>query len=291
MNLMNKYGLALIGLAALLLAAGCDKAGREEAAPAGSVRANGAYLGQFGEPPVPEQGNCFARVGYFPLVSDPAKVRAVPFFIFRENDQLALLLERLLNRDWEFPPHSDLWNPFPAGSEIRIVEREGDSVTIDLHLPADAGERDPAVLIGPLVETALQFEEFKRVFITLAGALPEETPPGGFRHDPRRLASPGAPLPLMVVASWEEGEEDPEEILINFDRPVTVHEFRLLDGEGREIMGDYFRAGFDMAVVVHPAEPRSLREKMTVLVSWRVSDRLGRTGSGEQSFILTRYDH
>jgi germination protein M len=286
---IKKSLLALIALAALL-PAGCDRVGQRAAAP-GAVKANAAFLDHFGEPPVPEQGTCFARVGYFPLARDPARGRAVPLFLFRESGQLPLLLDRLLDRDWEFPPSSGLLHPFPPGSRLLITEQAGDTITIDLHLPAAAEKMEPAAMIGPLVETALQFEELERVFVTLAGVPLAGTPAGGFRHDPRRIAPAGPPLPLMVVGSWEEGDEDPEEILVNFDRPVTVHEIRLLDAAGREIRGDFFRAGFDMAVVVHPAEPRSVRAGMTVRVAWRVTDRLGRTGSGEQSFVLERHDH
>jgi hypothetical protein len=282
------FGLALLGLAALLMLASCDK-DRQQAVAPGSVKANAAFLKHFGEPPTPEQGTCFARVAYFPLASDPTKVRPVPLFIFRESDQLSRLLDRLTDRDWEFPPHSGLTNPFPPDSRVRITEQTGDSVTIDLLLPAET-EPGPAAITA-LVETALQFEELERVLVTVAGVPLAGTPAGGFRHDPRRIASPGPPLPLMVAGSWEKGEEDPEEILVNFDRPVVVHEFRLLDAAGGEIRGEYFRSGFDMAVVVHPAAPQTLRAGMTLRLAWRASDRLGRTASGEQSFVLERHEH
>lgn len=68
-------------------------------------------------------------------------------------------------------------------------------------------------------------------------------------------------------------------------------EIRLLDPAGREIPGEYFRTGFDMTVVLHPAATITLREGMTVRAAWRVSDRLGREGSGVRDFILARYDH
>ncbi|MDW7772599.1 MAG: GerMN domain-containing protein [Desulfobulbaceae bacterium] len=283
-----KFGIVLIALALLLMAAGCDRAGQESAT--GSVSANEAYLKHFGEPPVPEQGSCFARVVYFPLADDPARVRAVPMFLFRENNQFPVLLDRLLDREWDFPSHSGLLNPFPPGSAIAVNSQADETVTIDLLLPAGA-EMDSAAMIAPLVETVLQFKEVKRVFITRAGVSLAEIPEDGFRHDPSRIVPAGPPLLLMAAGSWEEGEEHPQEILINFDRPVDIGEFRLLDANGREIEGEYFRSIFDMAVVVHPSEPQTLHEGMTVRVSWEAVDRLGRTAGGEQSFILERFDH
>jgi hypothetical protein len=285
----NGLGVVLVALAVLLLA-GCDKP--EQAAAPGAARANAAFREHFGEPPLPAQGTCYARVGYYPMASDPAKVRAVPLFLFRESGQLPLLLERVLDPGWDFPPHSDLHNPFPQGSSIQVAEQTGKSITIDLILPAvEAGQMDLTVMIAPLVETALQFKELERVFITVEGAPLAAMPAEGFRHDPRRIAPAGPPLPLMVVGSWAEGEDHPEEILVNFNRPVVVKDFRLTDATGREIKGDYYRAGFDMAVVVHPAEPGNLREGMKLTVAWNISDRLGRTSNSRQDFTLQRHDH
>jgi hypothetical protein len=277
----------LIFLAVLLLA-GCDRSA-PKAVPPGATKANAAFLEHYGEPPLPAQGICYARVGYYPLVGEPGKVRPVPLFLFGEGDQLSRLLGRLLENDWEFPQESGLFNPFPHGSRVRVTEQADDSVTLDLLLPEKGGgEEVLGLMIAPLVETALQFEELERVFITLAGVPLAED---GFGHEPHRIVRPGPPLPLMVVGSWVEGEEEPEEILVNFDRPVEIHDLRLTDAAGREIKGDYYRAGFDMAVVVHPAEPGAFREGMRLSLAWRLEDRLGRAGSGEREFALQRYDH
>lgn len=290
MNLSRWFGRALVGLAVLLALAGCKEP--EPAGPSGSVKANAAFLQHFGEPPIPEQGTCFARVGYFPLAGEPDRVRAVPLFIFREEGQLAHLLAAFSGTDWKFPPQSGLLNPFPPDSTIKVTSQEGDSVTIDLVV-AGAGQDAPELrgMIVSVVETALQYEEISRVFLTVAGAPVASTPGDGFRHDPERIAPAGLPLPLMVGGNWEPGQEDPEEIFINFDRPVTIEEIRLLDGAGKELQGEFFRTGFDMTVVFLPATPRIFREGMAVRVGWQVSDRLNRTAGGETDFILKRFDH
>ncbi|HBI14964.1 MAG TPA: hypothetical protein DDY20_05545 [Desulfobulbaceae bacterium] len=286
-----RFALSLISLAVLLALTGCKEPG-SPAVPTGSVKANAAYRTHFGEPPTPEQGTCFARVGYFPLAGEPDRLRAVPLFIFREKEQLAHLLAALPFRDLEFPPHSSLQNPFPPGSTIRVTAQAGESVTIDLVVPGvDQDSPGFRGILASVVETALQFEEINRVFITVAGVSLAEMPVGGFRHDPGRIAPAGSPLPLMVGGNWEMDTEGPEEIFINFDRPVSVQAIRLLDAAGREIRGEYFRTGFDMTVVLRPAVAAALREGISVRVEWRISDRLGRSGNGEQNFILKRLSH
>lgn len=291
MNLNRWFGQVLICLAVLLAMTGCKEPDRQ-AVPTGSAKANSAYLEHFGEPPTPAQGTCFARVGYFPLAGEPDRVRAVPLFIFREEGQLAHLLAAFSSGVWEFSPQSGLQNPFPPDSTIRVTGREGDRVTIDLVAPgADRSSPGFQGMIAALVETVLQFEEINRVFVTVAGAPLAQMPGEGFRHDPGRIARVGSPLPLMVGGNWEPDQEDPEEIFINFDRPVVIQEIRLLDAAGQELQGEYFRTGFDMTVVFQPASPQTFREGITLRVAWRVSDRLNRTGSGAQDFILKRYDH
>ena len=69
----NQFWRALFCLALLLTFAGCKGPGKE-AGPSGSAKANTAYLSQFGQPPTPQQGTCFARVGYFPLAGEPGRV-------------------------------------------------------------------------------------------------------------------------------------------------------------------------------------------------------------------------
>ncbi|RJX18783.1 MAG: hypothetical protein C4563_09120 [Desulfobulbus sp.] len=288
---LNRWlGEILVVLAVLLALTGCKERG-EKAPPPGSVKANGAFLQHFGQPPVPQQGTCFARVGYFPLAGEPGRLRAVPLFIFREEGQLAHLLAAYTGNNWEFPPQSGLLNPFPPGTSIRISNREDDRVTIDLTAPgADGSPEEAGRMSAALTETVLQYEDIKRVFLIVNGTAPANMPGDGFRHDPGRIASPGSPGPLMVGGNWEKGEKDPEEIFINFDRPVTVEEIRLLDAAGQEMEGDFFQTGFDMTVVLLPAAPQAFLEGMPLRVAWQVDDRLGRASSGEQQFLLKRFE-
>jgi hypothetical protein len=96
---------------------------------------------------------------------------------------------------------------------------------------------------------------------------------------------------LSVIGTWERGAEAPEEILIGFDRSVTVETFRLLDGSRQPVKGEYYRSVFDMAVVIHPESPHDFTEGMILHAEWEVVDPLGRRGKGAGDFVLVRQDH
>lgn len=288
---MPQTAALLLICLAVLLTPGC-KGSTEQPGATGSAKANGAYRHHFGEPPTPRQGTCYARAGYFPLADDPGRVRAVPLFIFREQEQLAHLLAALATGAWDFPPRSNLRNPYPPGSSLKITGQTEGSVTIDLTAPGIAHTSpDMPALVAAVAETAFQFEEITQVFLTVNGTPLSGMGPDGFRHDPERVVPVGEPLPLSVGGEWEKDQEFPEEFFINFDRPVVIGEIRLLDGSGREIPGEYFQTAFAMSVLLKPSEPQTLRERDPVRVAWRVSDRLSRTSKGEESFTLKRYEH
>jgi hypothetical protein len=286
-------GRLLIGTFVLLtvaLLAGCEK--KSPPPPTGTVQASPAYMEYFGQPPTPESGTCFARVGYYPLRGDAEKVRPVPFFLFREEGQLALLLERLVSDEVTFPAESTHFNPFPVGARIQIHALEEGVLELALNLGGtDAGSAELAAMAASLTETAVQFDEVNKVRIMLDGAPLAGMPDGGFGHEPKRIATPDAPLLLMVVGNWEHGAEDPEEILANFDRPVTVSNFRLRDASDREVQGNYFQSVFNMAVVIHPEDPSLFREGVTLSAEWEVVDGLGRHGQAEGDFRLQRHEH
>jgi hypothetical protein len=288
--MLRKSFLGLFILLSATLLTGCEK--KAPPAPAGTVKASAAYVEYFGQPPTPESGTCFARVGFFPLRSDPGKVRPVPFFLFNEERQLQLLLDRLVDGEVTFPAESALFNPFPAGTRVQ-THSLGEGVT-ELALSLDstsAQAPDLEAMAAVLTETAVQFDGVDKVRILLDGAPLTGMPEGGFGHAPQRIASPDAPTLLMVAGSWERGAEDPEEILANFDRPVTIASFRLHDAAGQEVKGKYYQSAFNMAVVIHPENPKAFREGKTLSAEWEVADALGRKGKGAGVFSLERHEH
>ncbi|HXV19718.1 MAG TPA: GerMN domain-containing protein [Desulfuromonadales bacterium] len=288
--MVRKSFLGLFILLAAVLLTGCEK--KTPGLPAGAVKANPAYLENFGQPPTPESGTCFARVGFFPLRSDPGKVRPVPFFLFREDGQLQLVLARLVSGEVTFPEESDLFNPFPAGTRLKVGSLEQGVAELTLSLDGNStAAPDLAAMAAALTETAVQFNEVKRVRILVDGVFPPGMPDGGFGHEPQRIASPDVPNLLMVIGNWEQGAEEPEEILANFDRPVTIGSFRLQNAGGQEVKGKYYQSAFDMAVVIHPENPSAYREGVSLSAAWDVIDALGRQGKGEAIFRLQRHEH
>ena len=252
---------------------------------AGVVEANQAYLNAFGEPPKVRTGKAYARVGYFPLKENPATVGAVPLYIYEPVNQLPKILRQLVGDVLVLPQNSPMFKPFPPGTTIQLVSNEGNSLVLSLETGGGVTV-DAASMTIALAETALQYENVSEVVVLINGQRH-----GPFAHVPQRIAAPAPPDLVMVAGIWDEGEEDPEEIVINFDRPVTVDSFSLTHQGGEKVAGDYFTSVFQMAVVVHPGKPQSIYEGMELKVEWRVTDALGRVGSGQRGVTLERFDH
>jgi hypothetical protein len=277
-------------LATAFIIVGCKR----ESPPAGgeTVQASEAYVENFGQPPTPEKGHCFARVGFFPLQGDSGRVRALPFFLFRDTDQLQMILGRMVDGSLTLPPGSGLFNPFPSGAGIQVQSSKGHTVTLNLTFAGEPGAGlDTRAIAAALTETAAQFEGIEKVVILLKGKPLPGAPAEGFRHDPSRVDPVGPPSLFMVIGSWDKGKTNPGEIVANFDRPVKIESFHLEDGGGREIRGDYSQSIFDMSVVIHPESPAALHEGMTLRARWDVTDNLGRHGRGSGEFILQRYEN
>jgi hypothetical protein len=276
----------VIGLSAV----GCEN--RREAAETGAVKANPGYLEYFGQPPTPGTGTCFARIGFFPSTTHPGKVRPVPYFLFNETGQLEQILRRMVSEQGVFHSGSDMITPFPPGTEVSLSSVKEGLVEVSLLVPEKGrATLDLQATAVTLTETAVQFEEIERVRILLNGEPLAGMPGDGFRHQPERISPAGPAVLLTVIGSWEKGAEAPEEILVGFDRPVTVEAFQLLDPSGQPVKGEYYRSVFDMAVVIHPASPHDFTAGMTLRVEWEVTDALGRKGKGAGDFALIRHDH
>jgi hypothetical protein len=116
-------------------------------------------------------------------------------------------------------------------------------------------------------------------------------PAGGYLHNPQQMVEPGPPKLVMLAGAWQGGAEVPEELLIEFDRPVKVESIKLSDEAGNVVAGEYYTAIFQMAVVVHPEYPERYREGTVLRAEWSVVDNLGRAGSGTDTRPLRRLEH
>lgn len=281
--------LILFAAAVPVLAAGCSRSAEEKAAGEGRIDATSAYESFFGPPPTVKEGTCFAMAGYLPLADRPVHVAPVPVFTFSRERRMELLVERLLSMDPAVLRRLGLTNPFPPGTLLHSLRQEGETVLVDFSSPMSGidSERSQAIL-AVVGHSMAQFPGVEKIFVTAAGGPLPGQPTEGYTPVSATVVPPGAPVLLQVALVREKGKTVPNEISVFFDRPVTVHEIRLLDAQGRRVQGDFFRSVFDMAVVIHPANPAAFRVGAPIKVEWDVTDLLGRTGRGEE--ILTAVD-
>lgn len=255
---------------------GCDRAPETT----GKLIADSAYQEYFGTPPTPKAGTAWVRVGFLPRSDDPGRLAPLPFFFYRDDSQLQLLLDQLTGDNLRLPTESGLHNPFPVGSHAVTANRVAGKREINLVLP-DGQQDGLDAMAAVLVETAGRFPGVKQVLLNLNGKPWPGMPAGGFPFPTGRNIDPGPPHPLLALADFGTDADHPAELLVNFDRPVKLDHFRLEAGDGQEVEGDYFQSVFDMAVVVHPKHPELLAAGKPVKISWTARDSKGRKGSGE----------
>ncbi|HKL25105.1 MAG TPA: GerMN domain-containing protein [Desulfuromonadales bacterium] len=283
-------GLLTLVVFLLLALSGCREGEVEQLAD-GLVVANQAYQEHFGPPPQGKKGRAFARVGYLPVRDADPKVQPFPLFLFTEENQLQLILDRLIGDQLHIGTGGEIYDPFPADLALVIDPLDQKTVTIRLTHAGAWPEKDRDAGDLALAETALQFPEVERVRILLNGEPLPKMPVGGYMHEAERIAELGSPQLILIAGAWEDDAEDPEELLIEFDRPVRVDNFALRHVGGPPVQGEYFTSIFEMAVVVHPEDPALFREGLPLEAEWQVEDALGRTGSGSATMALQRFEH
>jgi len=282
--------LTLLGVFCLMFSSGCQQQQDESPKP-GVVEANPTYIHYFGEPPYETEGRAFARVGFLPRKGNPGKIRAIPLFLFSEQDQLRQILDRLTSDKLFLPQNGELYSPFPPELKVAVTTREDRTVRLSLTAQKDWSAADLQAAVNVMIETAVQFPEITKVRILLNGQPLAQMPENGFAHNPQRLTAVGDPALVMLLGNWEKGAESPKEIFVEFDRPVTVKSFQLFDKKGKKIEGEYFTSAFQMAVVVHPADPGRFQEGTMLRAEWDVVDTLGRANKGESTLPLNRVEH
>ena len=286
----TSIGLMSAILLLLLTLPGCREREAEQLAE-GLVTANQSFQAFFGPPPQGEKGRAFARVGFLPLRETPDKVRPLPLFLFTENNQLLLILERLLSREMHLSPSGPLFVPFPQDLDLTLEGPEGDRLTLQLTSTANWLEQDRRAAGIALAETVFQFPEWRSVRILWNGEPLPGMPAEGYSHQAERIVDPGPPRLILIAGAWENDAADPEELLVEFDRPVKVENFTLRHASGEPVKGEYFTSIFEMAVIVHPENPSLFREGTPLQAQWQVEDALGRRGSGTANLPMQRFEH
>ena len=257
----------------------------------GVVTATEAYLKFYGVPPQGKAGRAYAAVGYLPTKHNPDKIGPLPIFLFTEEDQMERVLTKLVSGDLITSDKQIYDNPFPEDIEIFLKPiQEG---TLDLDLVTAQQWEDKILHAGAvsLMETALQFSEVDFVKVTLNGGLLSWIPDAGYQQSFNAVIDVPPPRLILMAGAWEKGQDEAEEILVEFDRPVKVNSFELYHLDGQKVEGEYFKSIFQMAVVVHPKSPELFQEGTSLRAEWNVVDELGRENSGVDTMPLKKLIH
>ena len=99
-----------------------------------------------------------------------------------------------------------------------------------------------------------------------------------------------SPRLLSVTAVEDKGAKAVEEVSAYFDRPVEIKELTMSDKEG-PFEGEVFHSVFDMAAVLKPKDPSVFKAGMPVKVRWKVMDKLGLGGEGDNVWLLELKEH
>lgn len=281
----------MLGLLWMPLLLGCQEQDKAPAHSSGRVEASSAYRAYFGDPPTVAEGTCFALVGFYPLAEDPTRVMPVPHFTFAEANRPQLLMGQVLQGGEPLGMERLFINPFPAGTRLDSLALSAGEAVADFS--AELLRVRPEMqqgLLASIGQTLLQFDEIQRVRVTVEGRPLPFAPSEWLQADEAAVVEPGPPGLLQALLHDDE-DAVPGEILVFFDRPVEVRSFRLEFPQGQPVKGEYFTSVFDMAVVLHPADPEGIAVGKEVFIAWKIVDGKGREGSGEGAWPLGHLSH
>lgn len=288
---ISRMAILSLFVAILLPMSACKK---KEAPPAqpGRVSVTKAYEHFFGPAPTSDKGTCYAFVIYFPSAKEPGKVVPFPFFTFDEGSIRKVAVERLIGGMDVGSYKGEFLPLFPSGTHLLALDEADGKVTVRFSKEMLKAPSDPAgakALSSALALTLSQFPGVKEVRMQVEGqkgeivcvVLPES----------EAVLQPGSPRLLSVTAVKEKGEKDPEAVHAYFDRPIEIKEITISDKDGKPFVGELFHSVFDMAAVLKPKEPSLFKAGMPVKVRWKVADKVGRSGSGDEERQLEVKEH
>jgi len=286
----NFLSLSIVFSVCLFIFVGCEQEGIPPEST-GIVEATEAYLRYYGVPPQGKAGRAYAAVGYLPTRDNPSKIGPLPIFLFTEESQMEKVLAKLVSGELITSDKQRYDNPFPDDLEIHTKPIREDTLVLDL---VTAHQWEGEVLHAgavALMETALQYNDVKSAKVILNGVPLPWIPDDGYQQRLDMVTDVPPPDLILMAGAWENGHDQPEEILVEFDRPVTVNSFGLYHPDGRNVEGEYFKSIFQMAVVVHPKSPELFQEGTSLRAEWDVVDDLGRANSGIDTMQIKKFVH
>ncbi|WP_255396965.1 GerMN domain-containing protein [Geobacter sp. DSM 9736] len=291
-----------------LQTAACRNQDTSQGARPAKISATKAYEKYFGPTPTTDKGTCYAFVIYFPSAKEPGKIVPFPFFTFDEKTMKKVAVERLLGGMDEGSYKGEILQPLNPGTHLLDLIEERGTVTVNfskeiLDSPGDkAAER---ALLNALALSVLQFPGIKDIRVQVDG---KEKGTVGGKDVARFLGNGGlttqplvpdedavAQLPpprlLSITAVKDKGAKDVEEVNAYFDRPVDIKEIKIAGRNDVPFEGEVYHSVFDMAAVLKPKDATLFKAGMPVKVRWKAVDKLGRSGEGDQEFLLEVKEH
>ena len=252
------------------------------ASKAARVSATKAFESYFGPAPTTDKGICYAFVIFFPSAKQAGKVVPFPFFSFDEPSLKKVALQRLVVGMDEAGYAGQFLQLFPKGTALISVSEQKGTLTVNFSKELQQVAADPGrsrSLFNAVGMTAAQFEGVTAVRIQSDGS----DLFAGNRRTPgtRQVLQPSPPRLLKVVGMKESPKAQVTEVDALFDRPVDIKEFQFASADGSLLSGDIFQSMFDMAAVLKPKEPARLAGATSIKVRWQVTDKKGRSASGE----------
>ncbi|MBU5637072.1 GerMN domain-containing protein [Geomonas sp. Red69] len=274
--------------------AGCTS--RQEPPPEakGRVNATGAFVKHFGAVPPVDKGSCYGFVIYFPSAREAGKVLPFPFFSFDEASLKKVALGKLIAGMGDQKSYQgELTQPFPVGSRVLDVSQSAGTVTVNFSKELNSIKSDPQVqqaVVNAVTLTLRQFAGVTTVVFKVEGA-DSSLNKLVAKADESAVLPLAAPRLLGVTGMKEKGAANVEEIDAFFDRPVDIKELTLSGADGRKIEGDIYQSVFDMAGVLKARNPQPYQPGTPLKVRWKVTDKLGRSASGDADVALEIKEH
>jgi hypothetical protein len=293
---------------ALVVLPACTKKQESLTAKPTSVSATKAYEKYFGIAPTTDKGTCYAFVIYFPSAKDPGKVVPFPFFTFDETTIKKVAIERLISGMNVGSYQGEFIQPFPQGTHLLGITEGYGIVAVNFGHEILEGKTDAKseqALLNAIALTVSQFEGVREVRVQVEGkeygSVKGKDVAGflgfsGLKRQPlavdeSAVLEPGPPRMLSLTAPRDKGAKNVEDVSAYFDRPLEVQELRMTDRDGDPFEGEVFHSVFDMAGVLKPKDPSVFKDKMPIKVRWKVTDKRGRQGKGDNVWILEVKEH